>query len=174
MQHMFSFKARHYLPAFLLASAFPRELRMSSHWQCSVLAITLENQESGLLLKFQQPEWMPALSWLQKLPVPWSLALAKPAGGVDSCQTPLFKSHVHMAQLSFCWSHRVAQGGVQEGATSPKPDRTVTILFSLLPSRKASKTQQGVTAPKTLGLRCAKLLSPVICSPLDSLQNARS
>lgn len=54
-QHIFSFKAHHYLPAFFLAPAFPRELYMSSPWQFSVLAITLENPKSGLLLKFQQP-----------------------------------------------------------------------------------------------------------------------
>lgn len=152
---MFSFKARHYLPAFLLASAFPRELWMSSHWQCSALAITLENQESGLLLKFQEPEWMPALSQLQKLPVPQSLAPAKPAEGGDGWRTP-FSNLVHVAQLSFSWLCWVAQGGGPWG--SPIPRARMGQLRALSPffdPGKLPRHSKVSLLPKNSGLCCA-------------------
>lgn len=170
---MFSFKARHYLPAFLLASAFPRELWMSSHWQCSALAITLENQESGLLLKFQEPERMPALSRLQKLPVPRSLAPAKPAEGGDRWRTPFSKSHCARGSVVL---QLVVLGGTRWGAMRKphpqSPDGSVAIPFSLLWSRKASKTQQGITAAQKLRVALCKLFSPASWSPLTSRSRA--
>lgn len=171
MQHMFSFKARHYLPAFLLASAFPRDLCMSSCWQSSVLAITLENQESGLLLKFQQPEWMPALSRLQKLTVPRSLALVKPAGGVGGWQTPFSKSYVHITQLPFSWSYWVSQGEGPWGS----PILKTWMGQSQFPSPfsnpgKLLRDSKMSLLPKTSGFTVQNSLFPVLQACLLWLQ----
>lgn len=62
-------------------------------------------------LTFQQPNWMPALSWLQKLPVSRSLAPANSAGGGTSRKTPSCKPHTHTAQLPFSWNRWLARGG---------------------------------------------------------------
>lgn len=132
-QHMFSSKACHYLPSFLLASPFPRELWMSSHWQCSVLAITLEKQESGLLLKFQRPKLNASSETAAEVACPMKPGSSEACWRRGRLADPFLQNSCAHGSLVL---QLVMLGGTRWGAMREphpqSPHGTVAIPFSLL------------------------------------------
>lgn len=140
-QHMFSFKACHYLPAFFFfffffGYRFSSTTCMSSPWQCSPLAITLENSESAWLLLFcfsspsERQLWAACKSRLSQEAWLW------PSLMVGARRSP--KPHAHVAQLSFSWQHKVRNGE----ELHPKRDG-VGVIFLPSPSQEGFQDTTG-------------------------------
>lgn len=114
---------------------------------------------------------MPVLSQLQKLFVPQSLALTKPAGGRKELADPFLQNSCAHGSLIL---QLVVLGGTKWVARRKphhqSPDRRVVIPF--FNPEKLPRHSKVSLLLKTTGLGCAKFLSPVNWSPLTSRSRA--
>lgn len=169
MQHMFPFKACHCLPAFLLASAFPRELSMSlvGSAQCWPLCWKIRNMVC--YLNFSSPSkcqvgascriCLSHEAWLW-----WSLMEKGTDGRSLSPNLTC-----NLTCMSFSWLCWVAQGRASWGNPIPKAQMGQSQSFSpFFNPGKLPRHSKVPLLPKTSGLCCAKLLSPTSWSPLTS------